>query len=50
MRWRERRSSAVLKASPSDTRNSRRITSSSVRTLPTMSMRSMYTREPWLIE
>ena len=36
----ERRSRAVLKASPSASRNSRRITSSSVRTLPLMSMRS----------
>ena len=41
MRCRERRIRAELKASPSTSRNSRRITSSTVRTLPTMSIRSM---------
>ena len=39
MRWRVRRSSEALKASPSARRNSRRTTLSLVRTLPTMSMR-----------
>ena len=48
MRWRERSSSTRLKASPSLTRISRRMTRSSVRVLPTMSMRSMKTRGPSL--
>ena len=38
--------SRALKASPSTTRNWRRITRSSVRVLPVMSMRSMKTRSP----
>ena len=38
--------SRALKASPSTTWNCRRITRSSVRVLPEMSMRSMKTRSP----
>ena len=48
IRVRDRRNFAALKASPSTRRNSRRITSSCVRALPTMLMRSTNTRGPSL--
>ena len=48
MRSLERRNLAELKASPSTRRNSRRMTSPAVRTLPAMSMRSTNTRGPSL--
>ena len=46
MRSSASRISRALKASPSTSRNCRRITRSSVRVLPVMSMRSTNTRSP----